>query len=89
MITRVDNQPTTTVGQAQGIVDRLRAAGRPSALLLVQRNGGNNPVPLALTPTPAQPRTAVPPPSVTPPRANPAPAQPSTPGAKPPLNKKK
>ncbi len=89
VITRVDNQPTTTVGQAQGVVDRLRAAGRPSALLLVVRNGGNNPVPLALTPTPPQPRAAVPPPSVVPPRANPAPSQPSTPGAKPPLNKKK
>jgi serine protease Do len=79
VITRVDNQPTSTVGQAQGVVDRLRAAGRPSALLLVQRDGRNNPVPLALTPTPAAPPTVTPAP-------HPAPDRDDSPGS---LSKKK
>lgn len=51
VITRVDNQAASSVSDAKALVDRLRASGRPSALLLVQRDGRNIPVPLALTPT--------------------------------------
>ena len=60
VITRVDNQAVSSPAEARAIADRLRAAGRPSALLLAQREGNNIPVPLALTPTtpaPAAPST--------------------------------
>ena len=70
VITRVDNQPANSVNQAKELVDRLRGSGRPSALLLVQRDGRNIPVPLALTPT-APPAST--PPSVAMPKQDGAP----------------
>ncbi len=52
VITRVDNQPATSVAQVQGIVERMRAAKRPSVLLMIRRGTANVPVPMELTPTP-------------------------------------
>ncbi|MBX7249676.1 MAG: Do family serine endopeptidase [Caulobacteraceae bacterium] len=60
VILRVDNQPVATVGQAQGVVSRLRSANRPSTLLLMQRQGQNFATPMALTPTPAPAPTPTP-----------------------------
>ena len=60
VILRVDNQPVTSTAQADAIIARLRAAGRPSVLLLVMRDGAQAPIALTLTPTtpaPAVPST--------------------------------
>jgi len=51
VIARVDNEPVDSPSEARSITDRLRASGRPSVLLLAQRDGNNIPVPLDLTPT--------------------------------------
>lgn len=60
VILRVDNQAVTSPSQADAIIARLRAAGRPSVLLLVLREGVQAPIALTLTPTTPAPAPSTP-----------------------------
>jgi serine protease Do len=44
LIIMADNRPVTSVAQLQSVVNAVKASGRPSVLLLVQRDGRNIPV---------------------------------------------
>jgi len=55
VILRADSQAVTTVAQLQSVVNRVRAAGRPSIFLLINRSGQNVPVAVGLDMTPARP----------------------------------
>jgi len=70
VILRVDNQPVSSLAQAEGIIARLRAAGRPSVLLLVLRDGVQAPVAVTLTPTTPSAPSVAPPPARNPPSSS-------------------
>ncbi len=48
VIVRADNQPVTSQADFARIVAELQKAGRPSILVLINRDGQNRPVPLSL-----------------------------------------
>jgi len=48
VIMRADNRTVSTQADFEGIVNELKKAGRPSILLLVNRDGRNIPLPLSL-----------------------------------------
>jgi serine protease Do len=54
VIVRADNQPVASQAEFARIVADLQKAGRPSVLLLVNRDGRNVPVPLSLKPVNAK-----------------------------------
>jgi serine protease Do len=52
LIIMADSRPVTSPAELQAIVNEVKASGRPSVLLLVQRDGRNSPVPVPFTPAP-------------------------------------
>lgn len=58
VILRADNEAVTSVSQLNSVAARVRAAGRPSIFLLLNRRGQNFPAAVPLTPTEATPSTA-------------------------------
>ncbi|WP_031238116.1 Do family serine endopeptidase [Asticcacaulis sp. AC466] len=51
VIVRADNKPVTTQGEFSAIIDGFKKAGRPSILLMVNRDGRNVALPLSLKDT--------------------------------------
>jgi serine protease Do len=52
LILMADSRQVATPTELQAIVAEVKASGRPSVLLLIQRDGRNTPVPVPFTPAP-------------------------------------